>query len=141
MIARLLDRLRDRQRRGKWTDGQAAGRRGEDLAHRFLRAEGFTIVARNYRLPSGEAEADLIAWEGEELVIVEVKTRETEDFGPPERAIDPEKERHMARVARAFARKADVEWARVRYDVVTVVLSGPPRIELFRRAVRLPSNG
>ena len=99
------------------------------------------MVARNYRLPSGEAEADLIAWEGEELVIVEVKTRETEDFGPPERAIDPEKERHMARVARAFARKADVEWARVRCDVVTVVLTEPPRIELFRRAVRLPSNG
>ena len=139
MIAAFLDRLRDRRRRGKWTDGLAAGRRGEDLAHRFLRAQGFTVVARNYRLPSGDAEADLIAWEGEELVIVEVKTRETDDFGPPERAIDPEKERHIARVARAFARKADVSWTQVRCDVVTVVLSEPPRIELLRRAVRLPS--
>src|SRR6185295_12492294 len=103
MIASFLDRLRDRLRRRNWTGDQATGRRGEDLAHRFLRAQGFTIVARNFRLPSGEAEADLIAWEGEELVIVEVKTRETADFGPPERAVGPDKEQHLARVARAYA--------------------------------------
>ena len=145
MIARLLltwvDRLRDRQRRKKWTDTQAAGRRGEDLAHRFLRAQGFTIVARNYRLPSGDGEADLIAWEGEELVIVEVKTRESGDYGPPERAIGPEKERHLARVGRAFAPKDDVQWEQVPCDVVTVVLSKTPQIELFRLAVRLPRGG
>lgn len=141
MIGGLLDRLRDRLRRKNWTTSQAAGRRGEDLAHRFLRAQGFTVVARNYRLAAGDGEADLIAWEGDELVIVEVKTRETDDFGPPERAIDSEKERHMARVARAFARKAGAPWTQVRCDVVSVVLSEPPRIELFRRAVRLPGNG
>jgi len=141
MIAAFLDRLRDRQRRRNWTGDQATGRHGEDLAHRFLRAQGFTIIARNFRLPSGEAEADLIAWEGEELVIVEVKTRETSDFGPPERAVGPDKEQHLARLARAYARKADVPWTRVRCDLVSVVLSTPPRIELFRRAVRLPGNG
>ena len=141
MIAALLDRLRDRLRRRRWVDDQATGRRGEDLAHRFLRAQGFTIVARNFRLPSGEAEADLIAWEGEELVIVEVKTRETAEFGPPERAVGPDKEEHMTRLARAYAHKADVPWAQVRCDLVSVVLSTPPRIELFRRAVRLPGNG
>ena len=141
MIGALLDRLRDRRRRRLWAGGLAAGRRGEDLAHRFLQAQGFTVVARNYRLPSGDAEADLIAWEGDELVIVEVKTRGSEDYGPPERAIDPEKERHLTRVARAFARKAEVPWPQVRCDLLTVVLCDPPRIELFRRAIRLPSNG
>jgi len=134
MIGALLDRLRDRRRRD-------TGRRGEDLAHRFLRAQGYTIVARNYRLASGDAEADLIAWEGDELAIVEVKTRATAEHGPPDRAIDPEKERHIARVARAYARKASIEWSKVRGDVVTVILSEPPRIELFRRGVRLPGNG
>src|SRR3970282_2796215 len=110
MIGALLDRLRDRLHRKNWAASQAAGGRGEDLAHRLLRAQGFTVVARNYRLAAGDGEADLIAWEGDELVIVEVKTRETDDFGPPERAIDSEKERHMARVARAFARKSGTPW-------------------------------
>ena len=134
MIARLLDRLRDRKRGD-------TGRRGEDLAHRFLRAQGYVVVARNYRLAAGDAEADLICWDSGELVIVEVKTRAGDEYGPPDRAIGPEKERHIARVARAFARKASVPWEQVRCDVVTVVLSRPPQIELFRRAVRLPGNG
>ena len=63
MIGAVLDRLRDVKRRRVWDRDLAAGRRGEDLAHRYLRREGFTIVARNYRLSSGEAEADLIARE------------------------------------------------------------------------------
>lgn len=134
MIGALLDRLRDRRLRD-------TGRRGEDLAHRFLQAQGFTIVARNYRLPSGDAEADLVAWEGDELVIVEVKTRATDAYGPPERAISPEKKRHIARLARSFARKAGADGSKVRCDVVSVVLSDPPRVELFRRVVRLSGNG
>lgn len=134
MIRELLDRLCDRRRKDP-------GRRGEDLARRFLQARGYIVVARNYRLPSGAAEADLIAWDGDELVIVEVKTRRTDAYGPPERAIDAQKKRHLARVARAYARKARVEWSKVRCDVVTVVLAEPPRIELFRRALRLPEHG
>jgi putative endonuclease len=137
MIGALLDRLRDRKRRLIWNDTQASGRKGEDLAHRFLKSQGFIIAARNFRMSSGEGEADLIAWEADELAIVAVITRAREDYGPPERAIDPEKQRHLTRVARAFARKSGTPWERVRCDVVTVVLSEPPRIELFRRAVRL----
>ena len=112
-----------------------AGRRGEDLAHRFLRRNGFIVVARNYRLASGEAEADVIAWEGETLAIVEVKSRASEEFGPPDRAIGEVKRRHLLRVAREYSRKAGVEWERVRLDVVTVILSEPPRIQLFRGAL------
>ena len=134
MIGAILDRLRDVRRRQLWNATAAQGRRGEDLAHRFLRAKGFIIVARNFRL-AGEAEADLIAREGEALVIVEVKTRERAAFGPPERAIDEEKRRHLIRVARAYARRTETPWERVRFDVVTVVLSKPPRIELFRDAL------
>ncbi|MGH9592868.1 MAG: YraN family protein, partial [Bryobacteraceae bacterium] len=106
----------------------------EDLAHRFLRRQGFTIVARNYRLASGDAEADLIAWEGEALAIVEVKTRQSGAYGPPERAIGPEKQRHLMRVAREFVSKTDTSWDRVRFDVVTVVLCDPPELTLFRGA-------
>src|SRR5438552_1104175 len=126
MIGHALDWLRHTRRRRIWSADQATGRRGEDLAHRFLRRQGFTIVARNYRLASGDAEADLIAWEGETLAIVEVKTRESAAYGPPERAISPEKQRHLVRVAREYIRKTDTSWDRVRFDVVTVILADPP---------------
>jgi len=93
-------------------------------------------VARNYRLSSGDAEADLIAREGEDLVIVEVKTRATDEFGPPEQAVNPEKRRHLMRVAREYARKTDTPWEQVRFDIVSIVLREPPEITLLRAAFR-----
>src|SRR6185295_3945261 len=134
MIGAILDQLRHAWRRRTWDRDLASGRRGEDLAHRYLRQQGFIIVARNYRLSSGEAEADLIARDGEDLVIVEVKTRETAEYGPPERAVSAEKQRHLIRVGREYARKANVPWERVRFDVVSIVLGEPPAITLLRRA-------
>ncbi len=138
MIATLIDWLRHIRRREVTTADLALGRRGEDLAHRYLRRAGYTIVARNYRLAAGDAEADLIAREGPDLVIVEVKTRQSGEYGPPERAIGPEKQRHLVRVAREYARKTDTPLDRVRFDVVTVLLADlkkvRPEITLFRRA-------
>ena len=127
MIGRIFDRLR-------YVKHANPGRRGEDLAHRFLRRNGFTVVARNYRLASGAGEADLIAWDGDSLAIVEVKSRASDDYGPPDRAIGPEKRRHLLRVAREYARKSGTPWEHVRFDVVTVILSDPPRITLMRSA-------
>src|SRR5580692_6753614 len=129
MIGVFLDWLRHVRRES------IAGRRGEDLAHRFLRRQGFTVVARNYRLAAGDAEADLIAWEGETLAIVEVKSRGSEEYGSPERAIGEEKRRHLLRVAREYSRKCGVSWERVRLDVVAVILSDPPRVTLYRGAL------
>lgn len=137
MLLALLDRLRDRRRRRIWAPDQATGRRGEDLAHRYLRKQGYIVVARNYRLAAGDAEADIIAWDGDALVIVEVKTRESDTYGPPDRAIGEDKRRALQRVAREYARKSNVDEATVRGDVVSVVLGGGVRIELFRDAVRL----
>jgi putative endonuclease len=136
MIGPILDRLRDARRRRLWDRDLASGRRGEDVAHRYLRREGFIIVARNYRLASGEAEADLIARDGEDLVIVEVKTRETAEYGPPERAVSWEKQRHLIRVGREYARKTDTPWERVRFDVVSVVMD-PPAVTLLRAAFKI----
>src|SRR6185295_10596464 len=85
-LYRLADAARDRGRRRFWTADLASGRRAEDLAHRFLRRRGMTIVARNYRPPFGGGEIDLIAWHGDRLVFVEVKSRATGEFGAPERA-------------------------------------------------------
>lgn len=132
MIGPLLDRLRDARRRKLWTHDQATGRRGEDLAHRYLRKQGFTIVARNYRLAAGDAEADLIARDGDALVIVEVKTRESAEFGPPDRAIGLEKQRALHRVAREYARRSGTPESMVRFDVVSITLTPRIFVEHFR---------
>ena len=81
-VYRAADALRRRAR------ADNHGMIGEDLAHRYLRSQGCTIVARNYRTRSGSGEIDLVAWHGGVLVFVEVKTRESSEFGPPDRAVD-----------------------------------------------------
>ena len=127
----LIYRAADALRRRSLTDNH--GRLGEDLAHRYLRGRGCTVVARNYRPPTGRGEIDLVVWHGEKLVFVEVKTRDSAEFGEPERAVDADKQLHLTRAARDYARRAGVEWQQVRFDVVGVILS-PRRIEWLRDA-------
>ena len=107
------------------------GRLGEDLAHRYLRRHGCIIVARRYRPRSGGGEIDLVAWHGDTLVFAEVKTRATLEYGTPDRAVDTEKERFLRRAGRDYARRAGIEWSRVRFDIVSIVLTTPPFIEWF----------
>jgi Holliday junction resolvase-like predicted endonuclease len=66
-----------------------------------------------------------------------VKARQSDEFGPPERAIGDDKRAHLRRVARAYARKTETPWERVRCDVVTVILSGRPQLQLARGAFRI----
>ncbi len=135
-LLRVIDAARDRGRRRRWQPDQAAGRRGEDLAHRFLERRGFTVVARNYRPPSGSDEIDLVAWDGPALVFVEVKSRDTAAFGSPDRNVDREKRFALERAARDYARRAGVVWDSVRFDLVTVLLRNPPAIDHRRNAFR-----
>jgi len=136
LLYTLADRLRHLARRRRWPADQATGRLGEDLAHRLLRRHGYRVVARNWRPRSGAGEVDLVAWEGATLAFVEVKTRGSEDFGAPDRAIDEEKQAALARAARDYSRRAGVSWECVRFDVVNVILDRPPRLELRRDAFR-----
>ena len=132
----IADVLRHHARVRGMNPDLALGRRGEDIAHRFLQRAGIIIVARNYRTASGSGEIDLIGWEGETLVVVEVKSRQTDDYGSPDRAIGPEKKRALIRAAREFARHAEIPWERVRFDVVTIVFGTPPSIEHYRDVIR-----
>jgi len=109
------------------------GRLGEDMAHRYLRGSGCTVVARNYRPPSGKGEIDLVVWHRGKLVFAEVKTRASAQFGEPEGAVDAEKRGNLTRAARDYARRAGVGWDQVRFDIISVVLR-PHRIEWLRDA-------
>jgi len=137
MIRLLLsaaDSLRHRARRRLWPPDHASGRRGEDLAHRFVQQRGLRVVARNYRSRSGRGEIDLVAWERDILIFIEVKARSTEEFGAPDRAIDHDKRLALVHAAREYARRANVEWRSVRFDQVSVVLCDPPRLTHARDA-------
>ncbi len=131
-ILRIADLARNRRRSKLWEEDRALGRWGEDVAHRHLQREGMTVVARNYRTATGSAEADLVAWDGDRLVFVEVKTRQTAEYGPPDRAIGDEKRRAMLRAASDYARRAEVPPEKIRFDVVNVICSTPPAVAHFR---------
>jgi putative endonuclease len=133
-LYRFGDALRHRARRSTLPVEAVNGKRGEDLAHRLLRRSGFTVVARNYRPPAGGGEIDLIAYESGKLVFVEVKTRASADFGSPEEAVNQEKRTFIERAARDYARRSEVDWNNVRFDIVNIVLGNPPRLELRKDA-------
>ncbi len=131
-LYRLADIARHRGRVRQWDPDLATGRRGEDVAHRFLQRAGMTVVARNHRTKTGSAEVDLIAWEGACLVFVEVKSRQSADFGPPERAVGEDKQRRLIRAATDYARRADLPLDKIRFDIVSVVFSTPPALTHYR---------
>jgi putative endonuclease len=109
---------------------------GEDLAHRYLRRHACTVVARNYRTRSGSGEIDLVMWHGKNLVFVEVKTRTSTEFGEPDRAVDAEKRAKLQRAAQDYSRRANIEWDKTRFDIVSVVLETPVRIAWIRDAFK-----
>lgn len=87
-----------------------------------LEGLGYTIAARNYR--AGRAEVDLVAWDGPVLVFVEVKTRGRIRFGRPASFLTRAQQRRIAAAAAHYAESVGHDWE-VRFDVVSVVLTGP----------------
>ncbi len=73
------------------------GKKGEELALRFLKKRGYRIIEKNYVCKMGEM--DIIAKEKDTLVFVEVKTRTSTTFGPPQLAVNPTKQMQLSKVA------------------------------------------
>ena len=101
------------------------GRRGEELAARHLVARGYEIVARNWRCASGEL--DLVARDGECLVMVEVRTRRGEELGSPEESLTAAKRARLVTLGEAYAQAHDWvgDW---RIDVVAVEMDRRGRL-------------
>ena len=110
------------------------GSRGEKLAARTLKREGFRIVERNYTCPAGEI--DLIALDGDTLVFVEVKTRSASDAAFPEENVGYHKQRQLTRVARMYVNAKSAQDYPLRFDVVAIELPnrGKPTVEHFINA-------
>ncbi|PKN55728.1 MAG: YraN family protein [Deltaproteobacteria bacterium HGW-Deltaproteobacteria-14] len=118
---------------------QRLGRKGERRAARFLRRHEMRIVERNWRCPQGEL--DIIARDGDAVVIVEVRTSSGEGFaGGPVWTVGPDKQRRLIRLARLWLRQTRWRPASVRFDVVAVRRLGWLRwtIDWYRRAFESP---
>lgn len=108
------------------------GRRGEEIAARFLEGAGLRVIDRNWRCPIGEI--DLVAVDGATLVVVEVKTRSSEDFGHPLEAITQGKLERLYLLASRWARAHDLRFSGFRVDAVAIIDdgTGKPLIEHLR---------
>jgi putative endonuclease len=117
-IIRVLQKLGPRKRKAHL----ALGQHGESEAYFYLRRLGYRIVATNFRAPHDRGEIDLIGWDNDVLCFVEVKTRTNDSFAPPSTAVTPEKQKHIAAVAKAYLRRlAGESRPPCRFDVVSVV--------------------
>jgi len=111
------------------TARQILGARGEKAATKYLRRHGYKILLRNFR--SGKAEVDIVARHKDWLVFVEVKTRETEQFGAPGEAVQRDKQRNLSKAALDYLRLLGNPRIHFRFDVVEVVQ---------RKSVRKPDD-
>jgi len=112
------------------------GKKGEEKALRFLKKKGYRIIEQNYVCKLGEM--DIIAKEKDTLVFVEVKTRTSMAFGPPQLAVTQFKQRQLSKVALNFLKEKKIEDIKARFDVIAILLAPEgEEIELIRDAFDL----
>ncbi|HAC16467.1 MAG TPA: YraN family protein [Bacteroidetes bacterium] len=95
------------------------GRIAEDLACRFLSESGLQIVDRNYRFKN--AEVDIVAYDGDEIVFVEVRSKKSIHFGRPEETVDMQKQKSVKQASESWIFENRIEDVGVRFDVIAVV--------------------
>ncbi|RJQ49683.1 MAG: YraN family protein [Nitrospiraceae bacterium] len=108
------------------------GQKGEGVAVSFLRKNGYIIIERNYRNTFGEI--DIIAKDNETLVFIEVKTRESIEFGLPFESVTMKKRKKIARVALSYIKRFD-ELPACRFDILSICYkNSTPEFELIKDA-------
>ncbi len=105
------------------------GERGELEALFFLRRQGYIVTARRWRTPELNGDLDLVAWDGDTLCFIEVKSRSQRDHTPAALAIDEAKRRILSQMAREYLRRLprptrlrEAEHVLTRFDFVSVYL-------------------
>jgi len=114
------------------------GNKGEKLAVKFLKRKGYKITQRNYKCKLGEI--DIIAKHDRIVVFVEVKTRQTQEFGAPQYAVTAAKRGQISRVALFYIREKKMVDQSCRFDVIAITFpseSRKPRIEHIENAFQL----
>ncbi len=103
------------------------GKLGEELAVQYLAEKGYEILERNWR--NKHKEIDIIAKDGVELVIVEVKARQRDDYGEPFVAVSHAKQSRLIAAANAYILRNNLDIS-TRFDIISIVFNdGNPEIE------------
>jgi putative endonuclease len=157
MLSRLMFAIVDRKARkglvespatddsseasSKKAQARRTGIRGETYAYWYLRRHGYIVVARNYMRSGVKGEIDMVGYDGPVLAFVEVKTRAAAEPGKPalpspEDAVNDEKRRHLARMARQFLRARRIDSPSYRFDVLAIETrpGAPPEVRLHKGA-------
>ena len=121
------------------TPSKELGIKGEEIAVCYLKKEGYKILARNWFYD--HKEVDIIAKQGDEIVIVEVKTREGDYFEEPWEAVSTRKIRNLVEVADAWLNQHEIN-LETRFDVISIIFSDDVKYELthFPDAFIAPVN-
>ena len=94
------------------------GRRGEQIASRFLVSKGYKIIDKNYHAREGEI--DIIASYFNMLVFVEVKTRSSNQFGTGEESVSDQKLDKLVMTAQKYLQVNNLEERKWQIDLVIV---------------------
>lgn len=97
-------------------DHNELGRQGEQVAADFLREKGYRIIARNWRFK--HKEVDIVAFDGDYLVVIEVRTRTSSNWEHPRESITPGKIRFLVHATEEFVMQHKID-NKIRFDVVT----------------------
>lgn len=117
----------------KLMDNKLSGDKGEDLACKYLQKCGYKILERNYRIRGGEI--DIITFDRDTVVFVEVKARFSHEYGLPAEAITPWKIKALCKSALFYLQKRDWLNKNYRFDFVGVDFTyskDNPEIELIK---------
>ena len=120
------------------TKQQKLGQKGEELALTHLQSLGYEILETNWH--SHHMEIDIVAKDGEELVIIEVKTRGSDSYEHPSEAVSNRKIRFLVNAAEAYILEKDMD-VETRFDVIAITFFGPKfELEHFKDAFYPPLN-
>ena len=109
------------------------GKKGEDIACKFLKKNGYQIMERNYRNKAGEI--DIIARDKDDIVFVEIKTKLSKDFAQPELSVNPSKQRKIVKTALTYLMVKGIKKTGCRFDVIGITGEKEERkIELIKNA-------
>ena len=98
---------------------RVVGRYGESIAEQYLKKQKYKIVDRNFFCHFGEI--DLIAWDGESVIFVEVKSRKDDQFGLPREAVTWRKQQTIVKCATYWLYKNKQTGVPVRFDVIEIL--------------------
>ena len=132
-VTSILDLFRHKNKEPSYK--RDVGAKGEQIAVKFLKKSGYKILQRNYRCKLGEI--DIVCYDHGTIAFVEVKTRYSDTYGPPELSVTEAKKRQIVKVALHYVAEKRIEGMDFRFDVVSVFhtpMKKYPVITLFKNA-------